>query len=150
MTCRHGPNDPNCSSHPSNPHNPANIRAKREAEARQQEVARAEAQIANLLARTPNPEQYDVIEAEEVGNHLVLMVKYSSCQACSFDARKVMVFANTNLKQAIKWTRIDPHFSERKDASVNEAPSPVARFPADAAGWKNALRFAEKLLQGEI
>ncbi len=142
MTCRHGPNDPSCSSHPSHPYNPAS-RRKADAAAK---VREAEEKVQDLLARTPNPEIFEVIEVEEVQGHLVMMVRYSSCQKCSFDSKKVMVFENTSVKDAIKWRVIDPHFYEHNKQDKKYSPSPAARFPASEIGWARALLFAKTML----
>jgi len=136
MTCRHAPGDPDCSSSP---------------EGRAREVSRnaayakqkAEEREKELLARTPDPDQFEVLEVEQVGKHLVVRVQYPSCTKCSFDAKKVMVFLDTTVEAVIYWRRIDPHFREppaEPDRKV--APPSRARFPADDAGWQDALDFA--------
>lgn len=136
MTCHHRAGDPNCSSNRSY------------VESYQYEKEKIKKEQAELLARTPNPSIFEVIKVEEVGPHLVMMVKYSSCTKCSFDSKKVLVFQNCNLKNAILWRHIDPHFSDKSPGKDNKvAPSPVARFPADDFGWKTALEFAGKILQ---
>jgi hypothetical protein len=136
MTCHHEAGDPNCSSSPEG--------QAREARRREQyREKKAEEREAELLARTPNPDVFEVMEVEQVGAHLVLMVQYSSCTKCSFDAKKVMVFFDMKVKNVVFWKRIDPHFHEppeKPDPKV--APSPRARFPADDAGWSDAVRFA--------
>lgn len=139
MVCRHGPNDPNCSSHPSN------VAARQyEHEAEQRSLRDANEKIQELLARTPNPQNYKVLKVEQVGKNLVLMVQYSSCKKCSFDSRKVMVYKNVKLESVIFWTTIDPHFSEKPDGNRQVAPPPRARFPADDRGWQDALDYAKQ------
>lgn len=101
-----------------------------------------EAKVAEILARTPNPEVFEVIETEQIGTFLVMMLQYSSCKKCSFDSKKVLVFENTNLKAAIKWKVIDPHFAEESSKDPKHAPSPIARFPACPTGWSDAIMFA--------
>jgi hypothetical protein len=141
MTCRHAPGDPDCSSTVGGHAWLAERRAAEEARERRFKEREEE-----LLARTPNPEEFEVAEVEEVGPHLVMMVQYSSCPKCSFDAKKVMVFFGADLKQAIRWRRIDPHFGdpaqETDDPKV--APPPRARFPADKVGWEDALEYARR------
>jgi len=137
MVCRHGPNDPSCSSHPSN------VAARRyEYETEQQNLREANEKIQDLLARTPNPQNYKVLKVEQVGKYIVLMVQYSSCSKCSFDAKKVMVFMDTKLEDVIFWNTIDPHFSDKKPGNKEVAPPPRARFPADDEGWKDAIEYA--------
>lgn len=141
MTCRHGPNDPNCSSSAV-----GQERAYREREAeRQAQHAKREAE---LKARTPDPDRFDIEEIEEVNGHLVLKVKYPNlarCADCSFEGAKVMVILNCTIKQAIKWRRIDPHFKDLKAGvklAASQAPAPAARFPASADGWNDAISYA--------
>lgn len=96
---------------------------------------------AELELRSPNPDEYEVIEVKAVENNLVMKVRYSGCEQCSFDAMKIMVFLDVDLAAAIKWRRIDPHFDD-KPRSDKEAPSPAARFPATDRGWQDALSYA--------
>jgi hypothetical protein len=52
-----------------------------------------------------------------------------------------MVFLDIDMVAVLKWRRIDPHFDD-KPRSPKEAPSPAARFPASAQGWKDAVKYA--------
>ena len=134
MTCRHRDpvNNPDCSSYIP--------MADREAKMRQRLSIEIKKQIE---AESPNPADFDVLEAQEVGPHLVAKVQYPNCVKCSYEGVKVMVFLNATLKQAVRWRKIDPHF---RDAVVDarEAPSPAARFPASAEGWQDALDYAKQ------
>lgn len=103
--------------------------------------------VAELPDRTPNPDVYDVLLAEQVGENLVMIVQYTSCTKCSYDAKKVMVFQDVTLKDAIRWKRIDPHFSDSERPDTH-APSPCARFPASEAGLRCAMAFAASLSKG--
>lgn len=129
MTCRHKDNynNPDCSSY-----NPR----LREAELRRQIVA-------EVRAASPNPADFDVLEVQEVGPHLVAKVQYPNCAKCAYEGVKVMVFLNATLKQALRWRQIDPHF--RDEATTERAaPSPSARFPASVEGWQDAIDYAHK------
>lgn len=84
-----------------------------------------------------------MVDATAVGSHLVMKVKYPSCKRCDFDSQKVMVFLNVDFVAALKWRRIDPHFSDKPRAEWM-APSPAARFPATDEGWRDALVYATK------
>ena len=106
------------------------------------EVAKLRAEIAGL---TINAERFEVLNAEEVGGHLVMRVKYPSCQNCSHEGVKVMVFSGASAIDALRWKRIDPHF-RGPESKPNEAPSPVARFPGTDEGWENAVAFAGSLV----
>lgn len=117
--------------------------AKKNADA---EVQKARARLQELQERSPDPDRFAIDDIEQVGPHLVVKVEYPGCVRCSYDRRKVMVFLNTDIKQAIKWRRIDPHFREvtksNLPAGQTEAPSPAARFPASRDGWCDALSYA--------
>lgn len=92
---------------------------------------------------TPDPSNYTVEDAAQVGKNLVLKIKYPNCSACSYEGQKILVYLDTSTLQALKWRKIDPHF---KDPSIkitsDQAPSPAARFPASAIGWQDALDYA--------
>lgn len=107
--------------------------AEREAEAKRR--------LAELAERSPNPDEFKIVDYEQVDKHLVLKVRYPSCKRCAYDQCKVMVFLDATMKKALAWARIDPHFREEKDAGLG-APSPVARFPASNEGWADAIAFA--------
>jgi hypothetical protein len=115
-------------------------RAKRDADA---QVQAANARAAELAARSPNPDSFAIEDVEQVGEHLVMRVKYPNCAKCAYEGSKVIVFLDVTLKHAIKWRRIDPHFRDpRGNLAMNEAPSPAARFPASKEGWSDALAYA--------
>lgn len=101
----------------------------------------ADKRIQELAERSPNPDEFRIVDYEQVDRHLVIKVRYPSCKRCSYDQCKVMVFLDVTMKRALAWTRIDPHFREEKDAGL-AAPSSVARFPASAEGWADAVAFA--------
>jgi len=121
MTCRHGPRDPNCTAWASS----AEFQREKE-----------------LLARTPDPDNFEVMDAAAVGSNLILKVRYESCMGCAYDAQKVLVYLDTSTIMALKWKRIDPHFDD-KERGPREAPSPDARFPASSQGWQDAIDYAE-------
>jgi hypothetical protein len=127
MTCRHINGDPSCSSYPSY--------------VKEQERIRNAAIGEALLKRTPNPDDYEIVDVKNLCGNIVMKVQYSSCVECSFDAMKVMVFLNVDILAAMKWRRIDPHFDD-KPRTDREAPSPNARFPATPQGWDDAISYA--------
>lgn len=158
MVCRHQRGDPSCTSGKS----PASIRASAERDLaefggggggrRPPPIVRPS--ISPLPrpgpARPPDPvtpdaENFRVLEAVEVGTNLVLKVEYPSCANCSFEGVKVMVYRGCKAIQAIRWTRIDPHFGDPDAKRADtDAPSPDARFPASSTGWQDALLFAKR------
>jgi hypothetical protein len=117
MTCRHSANDPACSKN-------------------KDYVA-----YRSSAPTTPDAERFQVIDAREVGKHLILKVKYPNCASCSYEGTKVLVFFNVKAIGALKWRKIDPHFSDKKRMD-DEAPSPAARFPASVDGWNDAITCA--------
>jgi hypothetical protein len=126
MTCKHGRFDPNCSSYQSSMDN-----LKKD----------YEKQILGSI--TPDAGRFNIEDIEEVGNFLVVKASYPNCKSCTFEGMKVMVFAMRNVKDAIKWKMVDPHFRQKsKQVLKNEAPSPIARFPADQEGWDDAIAYA--------
>ncbi len=130
MTCRHGPYDPNCGSYNGN-----------------LETLKADYQKQIVSSITPDAERFSVEDVEEIGTFLVMKVRYPNCSSCSYEGVKVMVFSNANLKSAIKWKKIDPHFRD-PDKNFDSkhgyaaAPGPIARFPASDQGWKDAIEYA--------
>lgn len=94
-----------------------------------------------LRDRTPDPDEYTIVDVLRVGSHLVMKVKYPSCVKCAFEGSKVMVFLRVAEVDALRWRRIDPHFRDSK-SRLNEAPSPAARFPATPEGWTDAINYA--------
>jgi hypothetical protein len=116
MVCRHRPGDPDCGSWRS---------------------------YTTYTPTTPDAERYEIVDAVQCGNRMVLKVKYPNCANCAYEGTKVLVYDNVTPLDALKWKRIDPHFrADTVKQAVPEAPSPIARFPASEAGWKQAIWFA--------
>lgn len=116
-----------------------------DAENERKKTAAREAEVAQRLMGlsecSPNPDEFRIVDYEQIDKHLVIKVRYPSCKRCSYDQCKVMVFLSVSLKVALAWTRIDPHFREDEDVGL-AMPSPVARFPASVEGWADAVAFA--------
>lgn len=124
MTCKHKSGDPACSS---------TVGGYAYEEARRSY---------DKTPTTPDSERYEVVDAAQVGPHLVLKVKYPNCRACSYEGTKVMVYLSVTTLDALKWRKIDPHFADKPSRTKHEAPGPAARFPASAEGWADALAYA--------
>lgn len=133
MTCRHVDGDPTCTTR-----NPGAM----------QRAARVMSEKWDPPT-TPDNENYDVLRTEPVGSYLVIEVRYPNCARCSYEGRKVLVFEDTNLQQAIQWKRIDPHFRAPEPRTPRAAPPPSARFPANDAGWADAVAYAKSKAQPE-
>jgi hypothetical protein len=140
MTCRHSKGDPACGSTVGGQqwqdnqryYGEAGQKALREFEAREQRKAQG---------NSPKPDEYEVMETERVGEHLVVKARYPSCAKCSYEGVKVLVLLNVTEAAALRWRRMDPHFGD-KPRGPSETPSPAARFPASAEGWEDALTYA--------
>lgn len=131
MTCRHGPGDINCTSHHLNPNNPSRL-AEQDRERKKYEKS-----------LTPDASKFQIIDAEQVGPHLVLKILYPNCSKCSYEGNKVLVYRDQTALSALRWREIDPHFADpAKAVRPNQAPSPMARFPASPVGWQDALEYA--------
>lgn len=148
MTCRHGPGDTSCSSHPYN----VQQREAEYATERAKDKEKADRKVQEeLYAKTPDSEKYEIVDVMRVGTHLVMKVLYPNCSKCSYEGNKVMVFLDVTEAQVLKWKVIDPHFREGKlditvigsKVSVKDAPGPAARFPASKEGWADACAYAQ-------
>ncbi len=148
MTCRHAAGDPSCSSSPEGRDRAEAERYSYEAEqrekARQVLVKKKEKEEAELYAKTPDKERYEIVGFTRIGRHLVLKVLYPNCVKCSYEGNKVMVFLNVTEEDVVRWRVIDPHFRERtpQQNAPREAPGPAARFPATTEGWQDAINYA--------
>lgn len=119
MTCHHSAGDPNCTSNrPSSYYDAPDPDPK-----------------------TPDANNYEIIDIARVGPHVVVKVLYPNCRRCAYEGNKIMVFLDAPETQIVRWRKIDPHFRSTI-VDPKEAPSPAARFPASAEGWKDALEYA--------
>lgn len=84
----------------------------------------------------PDPNNYQIIQAEEIGNFLVLRIKYPDCT--NYEGTKILVFKDVKAIDLLKQKLIDPHFFEDK-----KYKSPVARFVPTNEGWQMAIDFAK-------
>lgn len=104
-------------------------------------VSRLEKELAAL---TPDPTKWELVDFLENGSYFIAKVKFQTCEHAGYGGHKVLVFKATT-KEAILWRRLNPHFREiPKQGYVqakNEAPIPIARFPASAEGWEDAKVF---------
>lgn len=112
------------------------------------EIAELKAKLASM---SPDNSRFQVEEVEEVGNFLVMKVLFPNCTKCAYEGNKVMVFEGVKIKDAFKWRRLDPHFRQGAlPPPINEAPPPIARFPASAQGWIDAMNYACSKLDKKI
>lgn len=116
-----------------------NMSAQQEKEYKQKKIDALKKQ---LDALTPDPTKWEMVDFVDNGNYLITKVKFDACEHAGYGGHKVLVFKAT-VKEAMLWRRMDPHFKEApaQDFAKNEAPVPIARFPASDEGWEDAKAF---------
>jgi len=95
-------------------------------------------EVTELVRITPDPTKYEPIAIREVGNFLILRLKYFEAE--NYDGHKILVYKGLTFNELVlKNSRvIDPHFTEYM-------VSPIARFEPTDNGWRMALEFCEML-----
>ena len=102
------------------------------------------------LKSEPDNTDFEIVEYSEDGPWMALKVRFPSCDSCSFEGIKVLVYYGVKPIDVMRWKKIDPHFREPSTVIANfEAPPPRARFPADSVGWDTACNYGrmKKLLE---
>ena len=93
-------------------------------------------------ALTPDSKNYEILDVQDNGGYLIVKAQYPNCKKCSYEGVKIMVFKDTSLLKAMKWREIDPHFTDPGEKRAdNQAPGPIARFPASDEGWEDAKAY---------
>lgn len=134
MTCRHSAGDPNCSSSRFYP-------AFDSAQNQRVLDLQKEVDRQRELLKGPDNSRFEIVDVSEVPGHgIALKVKYDSCENCSYEGTKVLVYLGSTMRDVLKWRVIDPHFKD-KPSGAKEAPSPDARFPASPVGWEMAKQM---------
>ena len=87
-------------------------------------------------ASAPDPKSFLIIEALQVGKHVVLNIKYPNCN--NYEGNKILVFVNTTIEIIKSMKEIDPHFSK-------DLMSPFARFAPTDLGKIAAVIFAKQI-----
>lgn len=167
MTCRHAKGDPACSSTVGGYAWRAEQDAYQQAAEKSRKTIETErdkalAEVQRLTAAlrryqavtgtdeppaTPDAQNYEIVEHQQVGTALVLKLQYPNCAKCSYEGTKVCVYENTSVGDALLWRVIDPHFQDgKKPRTKREAPGPSARFPGSETGWNDALAYAADVL----
>ena len=86
----------------------------------------------------PNPANFKVTKAEQVGKHVLMEVLYPDCK--NYEGRKILVYKGTTLHKLFKQSTLDPHFSNNK-----KFLSPFARFEPSDEGWYHAKKLCESM-----
>ena len=84
----------------------------------------------------PNPSNYVIKKSLQVGEFLVVKIKYPDCE--NYEGIKILVYDRIELEHLHAQKFIDPHFSENK-----KYYSPIARFEPTDEGWKMAIVFCK-------
>lgn len=135
MTCRHSDpvNNKDCSSYM----------------APWEQLAQLEKQSKRIrekfdLSDTPDNSKFEITDVFEHAKGVIVTLKYESCENCSYEGTKILVYKGITIMDILKWKIIDPHFSD-KTPGAREAPSPIARFPASNEGYDMAKNFLMNL-----
>jgi len=83
---------------------------------------------------SPDPSNFQILEAEQVGNHVVTRIHYMGCT--NYEGSKIMLYINTTVGELKSKLTIDPHFNET-------GFSPFARFEPTNLGWDAAVALAQ-------
>ena len=132
MTCRHGPDDIECSGHPDH-------------QCYQALLPKAPKVTWEKPVVTPDKKLFKIIDIVPINatwnssGLIVLEVSYPNCSSCSFEGTKILV-VTAKLADIHTWSEIDPHFSDKPRRS-GCCPSPIARFPANKKAM--AVTFAK-------
>jgi len=88
------------------------------------------------VSGNPDPFNYKIVSAKEVGRFLILKINYPDCN--NYEGNKILVFRGVTLIDVVNQRVIDPHFFA--DAKL---VSPIARFVPTDEGWDMAVRLTE-------
>lgn len=95
----------------------------------------------------PDPSNFKLVDFEEIGQYLLVIVKYANCP--TFEGKKVMVYENMKLREFLAFEVVDPHFGDSNSLKsvLNEkkAPPPIARFEPTEKGIMLAKALAMSL-----
>lgn len=81
----------------------------------------------------PNPSKFEFVKIEQIGNHVVAMIRYPNCT--NYEGKKVLVFLHRKISWLQRRKEIDPHF-------VEDGSGPDARFAPTEDGYNQAKMFA--------
>lgn len=104
-------------------------------------VATAEPKKKEPKLPNPDPTNYKIVKAKEIGNFLIVMLHYPDCT--NYEGKKILLFQGVTLIDLVNQKLIDPHFFKDKKYA-----SPIARFVPDDKGWDMAETLAKILTTG--
>jgi len=101
-------------------------------------VGRATAMQEKVVS-APDPSSWSVLRLQTItgmsGSATVMMLRYPDCT--NFEGRKVLVYRG-EVALDLRIPR-DPHFAE-------DGSGPIARFQPNEEGWRDAMMYAEMLV----
>ncbi len=86
--------------------------------------------IKEVLVGSPNPRNFQILEAGMNEAFTILKVKYPDCK--NYEGMKILVYKGHVLKELVRQAELDPHFCDKH-------LSPIARFAPTEEGIKLAL-----------
>lgn len=92
------------------------------------------------LDLNPDPNNWKILQAKEVGKFLILMMEYPNCT--NYEGKKILLFEDITLIDLVNQKQIDPHFFPAN----SNFKSPIARFEPTTRGWYMAEILAGRLL----
>lgn len=87
----------------------------------------------------PNPNNWKLLQAKEIGSYLILEMQYPDC--LNYEGKKILVFEGIKLIDLVNQKLIDPHFFPAN----KKFKSPIARFEPTPRGWMMAEVFATQM-----
>ncbi len=86
----------------------------------------------DTLAPNPDPKKFEIKTWWTEGRYVAALVHYPGCT--SYQGNKVIVLTDDD-NSILRRIELDPHFTEGSDV--------VARFPATAEGWNDAIAYCK-------
>jgi hypothetical protein len=89
----------------------------------------------------PNPQNFEVINAQQIGKNLLVEIRYHDCK--NYEGKKIILYLNTTLRELLSQDFIDPHFTDG-----DSVLSPFARLEPTDQGWEAGFMLAQQLAEG--
>lgn len=95
-------------------------------------------EIKRLQQETPDPSNWQLVDAQEIKPFTVLKLKYN---VKLHDGVKILVY-RAPFVDLVKQRLLDPHFGGEATTGHKVAHYPIARFAPTDEGWQDAIAFA--------
>ena len=89
-------------------------------------------EVEKKVPGNPNPHNFLVVEALELGEYTVTKIKYPDCGNI-YQASKILLYKGVTKTQLQRADSLDPHFCDKGHIS------PIARFEPTDRGWQMAI-----------